>query len=367
MTSIAHKDHCSRRNASLAITGVRVKTERCFTLTPLVVARVTASLLLVVFAPVVLGHHSITGTFDATQLVEIEGTITRVLWRNPHIRLTVRTDDQGQETDWNVESGAVSRLSRWGVENGTLKVGDSIRLAGFPSKRREHEMYGQNVLLPDGREILMDHRASARWNEETIGGQRMSAGARNSTLGLFRVWTGDGQSYDADFESLPLTASAQAARDAFNVVEDNPLYGCLPKGMPTIMQQPFPIEFLDRGDEIHLRIEEYDLVRIIHMSGAPSPTEPPSILGDSTGRWDGETLVVTTTNIGWDYSFGQLGIPQTEDAELVERFSVTDDGSRLDYEITVIDPATYTQPVTLSKPYLWVPGLEIQPYECTVG
>ncbi len=323
-------------------------------------------LLAFAFGPATLGHHSITGTFDATQHVEIEGEITRVLWRNPHVRLTVRVDEQGQAVDWNVESGAVSRLSRWGVENGTLRVGQAIRLAGFPSKRRAHEMYGQNILLPDGREILMDHRASARWNEEAIGGQRMSVNASSATLGLFRVWSGDGQSYDADLDNLPLTPAARAARDAFNAVADNPLYGCLPKGMPTIMQQPFPIEFVDRGNEIHLRIEEYDLVRIIHMDGAPNLTEPPSILGDSTGRWDGETLVVTTTNIGWPYSFGQVGIPQSEDTVLVERFTVSDDG-RLDYQITVTDPATYAEPPTLGKTYLYVPGLEILPYECTVG
>ena len=331
----------------------------------LTVVRLSGFLLALAFAPTTLGHHSITGTFDATRLVEIEGTITRVLWRNPHVRLSVRTDDQGQEAEWAIESGAVSRLSRWGVDNGTLAVGDTIRLAGFPSKRRAQEMYGQNLLLPDGREILMDHRASRRWNEETIGGERMSAGASNSTLGIFRVWTGDGQRYDADADSFPLTASARAARDAWNIVEDNPLYGCTPKGMPTIMEQPFPIEFIDRGDEIHMRIEEYDLVRIFHMSDAPSPSGPPSILGRSTGRWDDDTLVVTTTNIGWPYSFGQIGIPQSAAVELVEHFTVTDDGSRLDYQITSIDPSTYSEPLTLSKPYLWVPGLEILPYECT--
>jgi len=328
------------------------------------VARVLGCLLVLGGVPTTQAHHSITGTFDPSRMVEIEGEITRVLWRNPHIRLTVRTAAQGPAGEWTIESGAVSRLSRWGVENGTLGVGDTIRLAGFPSKRRANEMYGQNILLADGREILVDYRASPRWNEETIGGERLSAGASKSTLGIFRVWTSDGQSYDADTASFPLTASARAARDAWNVVEDNPLYGCLPKGMPTIMEQPFPIELVDRGDEIHMRIEEYDLLRVFHMNGAPSPSVPPSILGDSTGRWDGDTLVVTTTNIAWPYSFGQVGIPQSEAIELIERFSVTDDG-RLDYQITSIDPATYTEPLTLSKPYVWVPALEILPYECT--
>jgi len=48
----------------------------------------------------------------------------------------------------------------------------------------------------------------------------------------------------------------------------------------------------------------------------------------------------------------------------VERFTVVDDGARLRYEITANDPATFTEPLTLTKYYLWVPGLEIRPYEC---
>jgi len=329
--------------------------------------RLAGLMLAATLAPAALGHHSITGTFDPSRMIEIEGTITRVLWRNPHIRLTIEVDEQGRQAEWSIESGAVSRLSRWGVENGTFQIGDTIKLAGFPSKRRPQEMYGQNILLADGRELLMDHRASPRWSAETIGGERMSAGASESTLGLFRVWTSDGQSYDADPDSFPLTASARAARDAWNIVEDNPLYGCMPKGMPTIMEQPFPIELVDHGDEIHMRIEEYDLLRVFHLNGAPRRSDPPSILGDSIARWEGDTLVVTTTNIDWPFSFGQIGIPQSQDAQLIERFTVSEDGSRLLYQITAMDPASYSEPLTLNKPYLWVPGLEIQPYECTVG
>lgn len=45
--------------------------------------------------------------------------------------------------------------------------------------------------------------------------------------------------------------------------------------------------------------------------------------------------------------------------------TVVDEGARLRYEISSADPATYTEPLTLTKHYLWVPGLEIRPYECT--
>ena len=142
----------------------------------------------------------------------------------------------------------------------------------------------------------------------------------------------------------------------------------MPKGMPTIMQQPFPIEFTDQGDEIHLHIEEYDLIRVISMrEGSTSSSVPPTILGDSVGYWEDESLVVTTTNIDWPYSFGQVGIPQSAAVELVERFTIMDGSGRLEYEITSIDPVTYAEPLTLMKSFLWVPGLELLPYECTDG
>ena len=317
-------------------------------------------------APFASAHHSIGATFNTGETVEIEGEVTRILWRNPHVRLNVRTvGEDGAAVDWWMEGGAVSRLARWGVEEGVVATGDSVRLAGYPSRRRANEMFGLNLLLPDGREIMMDYRASPRWRDDAIGGERLSAGAASADLGLFRVWTSDGQAYDIGTDDYPLTDSAHATIGAFNPVQDNPLYGCLPKGMPTIMQQPFPVEFVDNGDEIHLRIEEYDLLRVIHMDGGPEPSELPTILGDSTGRWDGDTLVVTTTNIDWPYSFGQIGIPQSNAAELVERFTIVDDGARLRYEITSTDPATYTEPLTLTKHFVWVPGLEIRLYECT--
>ena len=257
-------------------------------------------------------HHAIGVTFNMNEIVEIEGEVTRILWRNPHVRLNVRmVDENGRATDWWMEGGAVNRLARWGVEEGTLATGDSVRLAGYPSRRRGNEMFGLNLLLPDGREIMMDHRSSPRWRDDAIGGERLSEGAASADLGLFRVWTSDGQNYDIGTNDFPFTDSARAAMEAFDPVQDNPLYGCLPKGMPTIMQQPFPIEFVESGNEIHLRIEEYDLLRVIHMEGAPEPSEPPTILGDSVGRWEEDTLVV-----GHDqYRLALLVRPDRDSAE----------------------------------------------------
>jgi hypothetical protein len=102
----------------------------------------------------------------------------------------------------------------------------------------------------------------------------------------------------------------------------------------------------------------------MNPSAARELTQP-TPLGDSVGRWDGTTLVVTTRRISWPF-FSQLGIRQSPAVEIVERFTPSANGSRLDYEMTVTDPVTFTRPVVLTQYWLWLPGVTLLPYECTV-
>ena len=104
------------------------------------------------------------------------------------------------------------------------------------------------------------------------------------------MWRGD----------YPLTDAAKKARASFNPLTDSVAPGCRPKGMPTIMEQPYPLEFVKKGDTILLRLEEYDTVRTIVMTpDAKFAALPKTLLGRSKGRWEGETLVVTTDRIDW--------------------------------------------------------------------
>jgi hypothetical protein len=171
-----------------------------------------------------------------------------------------------------------------------------------------------------------------------------------------------------DINAYPLTPVARAQLAAFDRSTDNPTANCVPKGMPTIMEAPYPIELVrQEGGHILLRLEEYDLERPIYMDG-PNVTRElpqPSPLGFSVGRWEGAALVVRTTRISWPF-FSQLGIRQSPAVEIVERFTPTADGSRLDYEMTVTDPATFTRPVVLRQYWLWLPSVTLLPYQCTV-
>ena len=323
-------------------------------------------------------HHSFFGRFDTQRLVELEGEVTDVLWCNPHAYFSVRADG----VVWEIETSSLTVLKRLGIEEGTIRVGDRVRIAANPAAGAKKEMYARHVLLPDGRELLLNVGLKPRWSgsDRAVGDESLLMAREGDSsrpdLGLFRVWSHTRtiprlfpEVTDAavDINAYPLTAAARAQLATFDRSTDNPTANCVPKGMPTIMEAPYPIEFVrqDNGD-ILLKLEEYDLTRYIYMN--PSATRSrsaPGPLGDSAGRWDGATLVVRTTRISWPF-FSQLGIRQSPEVEIVERFTPNADGSRLDYEMTVTDSKTFTRPVVLHQYWLWLPSVTLLPYECTV-
>jgi hypothetical protein len=135
-----------------------------------------------------------------------------------------------------------------------------------------------------------------------------------------------------------------------------------------VASNPFAVQFVDRGTVIELRLEEFDQLRTIRLPGAVIDEDPPSTpLGYSTGYWENDTtLVVNTTAIDYPI-FNQAGVPLSGSAEIVERFSLSENRARLNYEITVTDPEIFTQPVTGTKYWDWIPGDEILPYNCGAG
>ena len=116
-------------------------------------------------------HHSFFGRFDTQTLVELEGEVTEVLWRNPHAYFSVRADG----VLWEIETSSLTVLKRMGIEPGTVRVGDRIRIAANPPLGDKKEMYARHVLLPDGRELLMNVGLTPRWAERAnaVGDQSL--------------------------------------------------------------------------------------------------------------------------------------------------------------------------------------------------
>ena len=325
-----------------------------------------------------LGHHSVAVIFDTTSVVEAEGEITELSWRNPHVRFQLSgTNEDGSAQVWNVEMTSLTNLRRRGISGQILNVGETIRVAGNPGRTVSNAIYLENLLLANGQEVILEPRGEPRWLDDVGGRSGPSGGGDPSApeLGIFRVWSTppdqglllpEDVDPNFDFNRYPLTEAARASVEAFDPVADSPILNCISKGMPTAMEQPYPMQFLRQGDDIILHLEEYDILRMIHMD--PNVTDdgqPATKLGFSTGRWEDNSLVVRTTQSSWPW-FDVVGIPHSEDSEMIERFTLGEDGSRLDYSLTVTDPANFTEPVTVTKFWVWYPEMTVEPFQCRI-
>ena len=327
----------------------------------------------------VYAHHSSAGRYDSSGVMEVEGDVTSVLWRSPHVIYNVEVPgDADAPVSWMVEAAAPATLSRSGLSVDTIKVGDHVRIAGWPPVGEKKEMFLQNVLLSTGEELLLWVTARPRWSDQQkndFSFWRQTEGVPSRPeLGIFKVWSSSlalrsslFSLNPADADKYPLTESARDTLRRFQQEGRNlTTQGCNPKGMPLMMEQPYPMEFSREGQDIVLRLEEYDAVRMIYMDReAPPAGIEDSLTGYSVGRWEGETLVVTTTHISWPW-VSQIGVPQSAQSVLVERFTPSADGSRLTYELTSTDPVNFTEPFGGTKTWLYLPDQEIRPYECQV-
>lgn len=327
-----------------------------------------------------VAHHSLL-TYDTSEIVEIEGEVTDVFWRNPHVQLTVRAvDDEGGERIWTVEGSPVNSMERAGIDQALVSVGESVSLAGHPSGLSADELRLVLLTPANGQTVLIDADSAAALGLVSDDSLAVRTGDATAAIaaddldvdGIFRVWTNRDRHWMRDVRawwarSHPLTESAQTRLDAWDPVTDDPAKQCVPAGMPEAMLMPFPIEFVDQGDIIVLNIEEWDNSRRIHLNADPEADVPPSRLGYSVGRWEGDTLIVETSRIDYPY-FNDQGIPQSEDLEIVERFTFSENNTKLDWTATVTDPETFTEPIIMPEFHWdWIPGQEIKPYNCVVA
>jgi hypothetical protein len=326
-------------------------------------------------------HHAVAGNYDSQTVVEVEGEITSILMRNPHPQISVRVvTESGEVQDWKMATTALSNMRRWQIDPNFIQVGDTIRAAGNPAMRVEYGLYISNVLTADGEEVLLGGNVQPIWTDRTIemsASRRAGLGDTSSPeLGIFRAWS----SVDNIPMLMPrnigrtpegranLTEAALVAVDAFVWARDNPLRNCAQKGMPLIMEAPYPFEFLRDGENIIWHSEEFDTYRTIHMSpDASADEQPDSLLGYSVGHWEDEfTFVVNTSHVSWGHFDGQ-GVPGSTQSESSERFTLSPQGDRLDYSITIADPVYLVEPMTFSKHWVWYPDAEVGVYDCLVA
>jgi len=146
---------------------------------------------------------------------------------------------------------------------------------------------------------------------------------------------------------------------------------CMPRGLPAIwLQNPYSTMLVHTPTVLAQLYEVLNNWRIIHLDGRPVPKNPePWFHGTSSARWEGDTLVVDTTNFldRTNYEWASIWTRPSETLHLVERFTRIDVDT-IEYKVTVEDPATFSSPWTAVIPILRLADdTQIYEYACHEG
>jgi hypothetical protein len=164
-------------------------------------------------------------------------------------------------------------------------------------------------------------------------------------FGASRVTAEESGRYD-DQGRVPLTPKYAAIRTAAAKAEaQSNLSMCLPAGVPGVMKHLLMTEFLFTPGKITMTFEDGEIRRIYTDGRKHAPLEElnGSYMGDSTGRWEGKTLVVDTVGFPKGSLWKDFGVEATINTHLVERMFVNAKGE-LQIDSVISDPAIFSRP-----------------------
>jgi hypothetical protein len=140
--------------------------------------------------------------------------------------------------------------------------------------------------------------------------------------------------------------------------------GCFPPGVPRIYLHPFPMEIIQTPGRVLIVYEFNHFVRQIFTDGRKHNTDlGPTWMGDSIGKWEGDTLVADTIGLNDKTWLDRAGHPHSEDLHVVERFRRVD-ANTLTIDLTLDDPKAYPQPIKAQLTYQLKPDWNITEMIC---
>lgn len=299
-------------------------------------------------------HHSFPSEFDGDVQGEISGTITRVWFRNPHVRYRLAvTAEDGSVEEWDVQTTSVTSIRRAGWTPETLMVGETVRIWGDMGRNRTKKIFMRGVEKEDGTELLPSGPTRDRGDRD-----RVTADA-DKYYGYSKV--NDDHPYDIsgrwrnnykfqltvdDLEPKP-TPFSDAGRRKFAATEPwhDTVLRCLPLGLPRVFGSPYNMEIVDAGTHYMLIYQQNNTPRRIWMDGRQAAADLPlTSMGFSVGRWEDDVLVIETTRLSEGTLDGSLLPMDGEGTRIVERWEMTDGGLAMDRIMTIHDP-NYTEPL----------------------
>ena len=304
-----------------------------------------------------VAHHS-HATLDPNDVRVITGTVTKFGWTNPHVFIKVMAPNrQGELVEYGIEMNNPPSLVRLGWSKDSLKEGDVITWEGPQDRDKNRAYSGADWVEINGVRL------------STIGGRsKVNVGAVPST-DFSGVWSrADPGGFTPHYRppaDWPYNAVGQAMVDGFQE-NQNPALQCDDPGPPKSTLLPYPHK-ITRVDDSTILIER-DLLetpRVIHLD-RDAPSGEPSLMGHSIGWFEGDELVIETSNFIADRWGSHTGVDSSEQKHLLERYSLIEDGMGLKVEITLTDPVYLAKPVTFEHFWTKLPDRDLVEAPCTL-
>ena len=150
--------------------------------------------------------------------------------------------------------------------------------------------------------------------------------------------------------AIPYKPEAQKKREENREhwIERDPEVKCFMPGVPRATYMPFPFQIVQNQKQFFISYEYAGAYRDINFKN-PGPAETDSWMGQSVGRWDGDTLVVDVTGLNDQTWFDRSGTHHSSQLHVVERYRLADP-NHIQYEATIEDPEVFTRPWKISLP-----------------
>jgi hypothetical protein len=349
-------------------------------------------------------HHS-NSAYKVDQIITLEGTVKEWKWMNPHTWLILEvTGADGKKQEWAVEGRPPGILGRAGWSNTILQPGERVTVHASPAKNGDPEGIIARVTKADGTVLgnqpNFNREAAADVARPVASSAAPAAGSRPNFAGVYYSAQEGGQAPPlARRPGAPLppptrsspTADGSQGRgpDApkltpeylakWNVITKSRISGsyeydnvanCLPPGVPAMMSAAYGMEIMQDEQKITFFSEHQDALRRVYLDGRKATPEilaDPTYAGYSTGRWEGDTLVVDTVALTTK-SYIDGSSPHSDKMTVQERMRFVEPGV-LENQITVNDPEALTEPWHATRRYRKAsyPNDQLREFACAEG
>ncbi len=308
-----------------------------------------SAMLLALAATPASAHHSFATHYDGTNVIEISGVLTDVKMRSPHSFLEVDvTNADGKVEHWEVEAHAVPILRRLGITRETFKLGMQVTIRGPRSRRPEKLLLFGAEISNEGGESFEMLNSIRRAPTNAISDTREGVTGVDRLTGKWLTFISGQRVADSP---MPLNAAGLKAREEFDPLL-NTASECIPPNLPSLLMIPYIYEVTRDGDTVSIFHEYAQLRRMVTLGGNVANVTDP-LFGNRIGRYEDDMLIIRSNGFpampaglasGWDPNGNGADIPSSEQKELVELYTVNEDGSEMTLSYTVTDPAYLTEP-----------------------